>query len=183
VVFYRRLAFAQILTLMITGCAVGPDFVTPSAPVASNWLEWRNKSLKTGPEEYRDWWRVFHDPILDRLIDIAYSQNLTLLSAGTKVLQARAQLGVAIGEFWPQKQQALGSVNYNLLSQANAQSSPAAGAGQATPAPGLKIINFWSDAIGVQAAWELDFWGRFRRGVDPPIPLISHRSQAMTMSS
>ena len=165
-VFHRRLAIAPILALMITGCAVGPDFMTPSAPVASNWLEWRNKSLKTGPEEYRDWWRVFHDPILDRLIDIAYSQNLTLLSAGTKVLQARAQLGVAVGEFWPQKQLALGSVNYNLLSQANAQSSPASGAGQSTPAPGLKIINFWSDGIGIQAAWELDFWGQFRRGVE-----------------
>ena len=151
---------------MVGACAVGPDFVTPAAPVAPTWLEWRNKSLKAGDYEYRDWWRVFGDPVLDRLIALAYRQNLTLLSAGTKVLQARAQLGVAIGEFWPQKQQALGTVAYNLLSQANAQSSPMAGAGQSSPVPGLKIINFWSDAIGVQAAWELDFWGKFRRGVE-----------------
>ncbi len=157
--------FAALL-VTLAGCAVGPDFAPPVAPVADTWLEWRNKSLQTGPEEYRDWWRVFHDPILDRLIDIAYSQNLTLLSAGTKVLQARAQLGIAIGEFWPQKQGALGTVSYNLLSQANAQSSPAAGVGQSSPSPGLKISNFWSDGIGVQAAWELDFWGRFRRGVE-----------------
>jgi len=155
-----------VLLLVLAGCAVGPDFVTPPAPVANSWLEWRNKSLQSGPEEYRDWWRVFHDPILDRLIEIAYSQNLTLLSAGTRVLQARAQLGIAIGEFWPQKQQALGTVSYNLLSQANAQSSPVAGVGQSSPAPGIRILNFWSDAIGVQAAWELDFWGKFRRGVE-----------------
>ena len=158
--------FVAALLVSLAGCAVGPDFAPPLAPVADSWLEWRNKSLQTGPEEYRDWWRVFHDPILDLLIDIAYSQNLTLLSAGTKVLQARAQLGIAIGEFWPQKQGALGTVSYNLLSQANAQSSPAAGVGQSTPSPGLKIINFWSDGIGVQAAWELDFWGKFRRGVE-----------------
>jgi NodT family efflux transporter outer membrane factor (OMF) lipoprotein len=158
--------FVAALLVSLAGCAVGPDFAPPLAPVADSWLEWRNKSLQTGPEEYRDWWRVFHDPILDRLIDIAYSQNLTLLSAGTKVLQARAQLGIAIGEFWPQKQGALGTVSYNLLSQANAQSSPAAGVGQSSPSPGLKIINFWSDGIGVQAAWELDFWGKFRRGVE-----------------
>jgi NodT family efflux transporter outer membrane factor (OMF) lipoprotein len=158
--------FVAVLLVSLAGCAVGPDFAPPLAPVADTWLEWRNKSLQTGPEEYRDWWRVFHDPILDRLIDIAYSQNLTLLSAGTKVLQARAQLGIAIGEFWPQKQGALGTVSYNLLSQANAQSSPAAGVGQSSPSPGLKIINFWSDGIGVQAAWELDFWGKFRRGVE-----------------
>ena len=158
--------FAAALLVSLAGCAVGPDFAPPLAPVADTWLEWRNKSLQTGPEEYRDWWRVFHDPILDHLIDIAYSQNLTLLSAGTKVLQARAQLGIAIGEFWPQKQGALGTASYNLLSQANAQSSPAAGVGQSSPSPGLKIINFWSDGIGVQAAWELDFWGKFRRGVE-----------------
>jgi len=158
--------FVAALLVSLAGCAVGPDFTPPLAPVADTWLEWRNKSLQTGPEEYRDWWRVFHDPILDRLIDIAYSQNLTLLSAGTKVLQARAQLGIAIGEFWPQKQGALGTASYNLLSQANAQSSPASGVGQSSPSPGLKIINFWSDGIGVQAAWELDFWGKFRRGVE-----------------
>jgi hypothetical protein len=83
--FGRGVAAALLVTL--AGCAVGPDFV---APVADQWLEWRKKSLQTGPEEYRDWWRVFHDPILDRLIEIAYGQNLTLLSAGTRVLLARS---------------------------------------------------------------------------------------------
>ena len=160
-----RLLAAAMLA-MLSACAVGPDFVPPSAPVAPTWLEWRNKSLKTGDYEYRDWWRVFHDPVLDRLIALACQQNLTLLSAGTRVLQAHAQLGVAIGEFWPQRQAALGTVTYNLLSQANGISSPASGVGQSSPVPGLKIINFWSDAIGVQAAWELDFWGKFRRGVE-----------------
>ena len=144
-----------VLLVSVAGCAVGPDFAPPAAPVASNWLEWRNKSLQTGPEEYRDWWRVFRDPILDQLIDIAYSQNLTLLSAGTKVLQARAELGVAIGEFWPQSQQAVGAVSYNLATQASPASNPSSG-----------FTNFWLDAIGVKAAWELDFWGKFRRGVE-----------------
>jgi hypothetical protein len=53
----------------------GPDFT--SAPVAPSRLEWRNKSLKTGDYEYRDWWRVFRDPVLDRLITTAFEQNLT----------------------------------------------------------------------------------------------------------
>jgi outer membrane protein TolC len=52
----------------------------------------------------------FHDPLLDELVLIAYNQNLILLSAGTKVLQARAVLGIAIGEFYPQVQQATGSL-------------------------------------------------------------------------
>jgi hypothetical protein len=85
-----RSGIAVVLLVALSGCAVGPDFVPPPAPVASSWLEWRNKSLKTGEYEYRDWWRLFRDPVLDRLIALAYEQNLTLLSAGTKVLQARA---------------------------------------------------------------------------------------------
>jgi NodT family efflux transporter outer membrane factor (OMF) lipoprotein len=146
-----------VVALLVTlaGCAVGPDFAPPPAPTASSWLEWRNKSLQTGPEEYRDWWRVFHDPVLDRLIEIAYQQNLTLLSAGTKVLQARAALGIAIGELYPQQQQGVGTVTYNLRSL----SDP-------TVIPATAAANFWLASLGAQAAWQLDLWGRFRRGVE-----------------
>ncbi|HWX14766.1 MAG TPA: hypothetical protein VNY06_07965 [Methylocella sp.] len=63
---------AAAMAAMVSACAVGPDFVTPTAPVAPTWLEWRYKSLKTGDYEYRYWWRVFRDPALDRLIEIAY---------------------------------------------------------------------------------------------------------------
>jgi NodT family efflux transporter outer membrane factor (OMF) lipoprotein len=146
---------AAILFITLAGCAVGPDFVPPQAPVAPTWIEWRNKSLKTGDQEYRDWWRVFRDPVLDRLIETAYAQNLTLLSAGTKVLQARAALGIQIGEFYPQKQQATGAITNSLLSQA----SPLANANT-----GIKHV--WVDALAIGGAWELDFWGKFRRGVE-----------------
>lgn len=144
-----------VLALPFAGCAVGPDFATPAAPVADAWLEWRNKSIQSDHQDYRDWWKAFHDPALDRLIEIAYAQNLTLLSAGTRVLQARAELGVAIGEFYPQQQRALGALSYNLQSQAD----PAAN-------PQNPLLNYWRDALGVQAVWELDFWGKFRRGVE-----------------
>ena len=92
----------HILAVALAGCLVGPDFSSPSAPVAEKWLEAGNASVDTRNQEYRDWWKVFHDSVLDRLIEIAYSQNFTLVSAGTKVLKARAELVVAIGEFYPQ---------------------------------------------------------------------------------
>src|SRR6202048_5378764 len=93
------------LPICCAGCLVGPDFTSPSAPIAERWIESQNPSVDTRNQEYRDWWTVFHDPVLNRLIEIAYNQNLTLISAGTRVLEARAQLGVAIGEFYPQGQQ------------------------------------------------------------------------------
>lgn len=150
-------ALSAATAASVGGCAVGPDFAPPPAPAAANWLEWRNKSLDAGDRYYRDWWRVFGDPVLDRLIEIAYAQNLTLLSAGTKVLQARAALGIAIGELYPQQQLAAGAITYNLRSRAD---SSTVSVGQAAS------VNYWRDLLGVQAAWELDFWGKFRRGVE-----------------
>jgi NodT family efflux transporter outer membrane factor (OMF) lipoprotein len=137
------------------GCLVGPDFSAPSAPTADKWLESNNSSVDTRNQEYRDWWTVFHDPVLDRLIETAYNQNLTLISAGTRVLEARAQLGVAIGEFYPQLQQGRGSMIYDRPSHADP-----------TAAPQSLIRNFWRDALGLTVNWELDFWGKFRRGIE-----------------
>jgi NodT family efflux transporter outer membrane factor (OMF) lipoprotein len=150
-----RGALALSLIPAVAGCAVGPDFVTPAAPVAAKYLEWRSGSIGTRKEDYRDWWTVFHDPVLNRLIEIAYNQNLTLLSAGTQVLQARAQLGIEVGEFYPQQQQGVGFTTYNRPSHADAAA-----------APQTNLSNYWESALGATASWQLDFWGKFRRGVE-----------------
>jgi NodT family efflux transporter outer membrane factor (OMF) lipoprotein len=143
------------MLLACGGCLVGPDFSAPSAPVAEEWLESNNPSVDTRNQEYRDWWTVFHDPVLNRLIETAYNQNLTLISAGTRVLEARAQLGVAIGEFYPQLQQGNGSVTYIRPSRSDTTRFP------------LGVTqHFWRDSLGLTVNWELDFWGKFRRGIE-----------------
>jgi hypothetical protein len=151
-----QLPVAAAILLQCAGCLVGPDFKEPSAPVAEKWLEAGSVSVDTRNQEYRDWWKVFRDPVLDRLIETAYNQNLTLVSAGTQVLEARAQLGVAIGEFYPQVQQGNGSVTYIRPSHADT-----------TEFPSGVTRNFWRDALGLTANWELDFWGKFRPAVIP----------------
>ncbi len=150
----RMLVIAS-LAPPLAGCAVGPDFVPPTAPVAANFAAANNRSLKTDHQDYRDWWRAFHDPTLNRLAQTAYNQNLTLLSAGTRVLQARAVLGIAVGEFYPQVQQGIGSLTYNQASAATPLAPP-----NSSPS------RFWANSLAAQAAWELDFWGKFRRGVE-----------------
>jgi NodT family efflux transporter outer membrane factor (OMF) lipoprotein len=147
--------FVASFLLPIAACTIGPDFTAPIAPLANKFRDVDNRSVKSGPLEYEHWWEGFRDPTLNRLIQIAYNQNLTLLSAGTRVLQARAVLGIAIGISYPQVQQAAGSVIYNRTSAATPLSPP-----NATPS------NFWTDSLAAQAAWELDFWGKFRRGVE-----------------
>jgi NodT family efflux transporter outer membrane factor (OMF) lipoprotein len=150
-----HLVVIALLVPPLAACAVGPDFLPPAALLTKNFIGANNRSIKTSQQEYRDWWRAFRDPTLSRLAETAYNQNLTLLSAGTRVLQARAVLGIAVGEFYPQVQQGTGSLIYNRTSAATPLAGP-----NATP------NRFWTDSLAAQAAWELDFWGKFRRGVE-----------------
>jgi len=80
---------------------LGHDLRNPLAAVRTGVKLLEARGLDHGAADYRTWWKVYNDPVLDRLIEIAYAQNLTLLSAGTRVIEARAALGVAIGEFYP----------------------------------------------------------------------------------
>ncbi len=152
-VIHSILAAAFLLSM--AACTIGPDFTAPVAPLADKFRGAGNRSVKSGTLEYQNWWEGFRDPTLNKLIQIAYNQNLTLLSAGTRVLQARAVLGIAIGIAYPQVQQGVGSVLNNKSSAATPLSPP-----NATPS------YFWTDALAAQVAWELDLWGKFRRGVE-----------------
>jgi NodT family efflux transporter outer membrane factor (OMF) lipoprotein len=142
-----------IIALFLTGCAVGPDFVQPDAPVDEEWAESDDPQIKSEPADHSEWWKVFSDPVLDSLIDTAYRQNLSLQIAGLRIMEARAQLGVAAGFQYPQVQQFAGAATANQISE-NASNAALA-----------DRFNY-NYAFGFDAAWELDFWGRFRRGVE-----------------
>ena len=97
--------------LLLTACAaVGPDYVQPEAPVPDAW-EVKAEGLTATEYELIEWWDVFEDPVLDELVDIAHRQNYTLELAGLRVLESRAQLGIATGLKYPQQQFAAGGVN------------------------------------------------------------------------
>jgi NodT family efflux transporter outer membrane factor (OMF) lipoprotein len=145
---------AAFAVLWLSGCTmVGPDFVKPEAPVQAEWLEFRNPEIKTEPADYRDWWTVFNDPVLNSLVETAYQQNLPLQIAGLRIFQSRAQLGVVVGNVYPQQQQGRGGADYNRISENSPNS--------------LGIDNsFWQYNGGFDVAWELDVWGKFRRAVE-----------------
>lgn len=153
---FGRHALSLVSAVCLSACMVGPDFSKADAPVADQWLEAGDPAVRTDRQDYAAWWSVFNDPTLDNLIDRAYRQNLNLMAAGASVLQARATLGIAIGEFYPQQQQLGGTVTYNQYSKSDPSSNPL----------GTLNSNIWSAAFGAQASWELDFWGKFRRGVE-----------------
>jgi len=142
--------------LAVAGCAIGPDFQRPKTAVSANWQEIADPRVSRSSATYRGWWKAFNDPALDQLIERAYRENLSLRQAGVRVLQARAQLGIAVGEIFPQTQQAIGSVQYNRTSDRGALAAAAQG----------RSVAYWQSEIGAQASWELDFWGRIRRNIE-----------------
>ena len=148
--------------LVLTGCAaVGPDFETPEAPTPEGWLEAGDSNLSTDTSDHQAWWSNFSDPALEALIQRAYKENQALEIAGLRVYEARAQLGVAVGNLYPQVMQARMSTDRIRLSE-NAEPvaylPPAVQQGVDT--------DFTTYRLGFDAAWELDFWGRFRRIVE-----------------
>jgi len=149
------LLFIVMVSLMLglSGCSmVGPDYVKPTPPEPDNWLEPDNPQIESTEADFSHWWSVFNDPVLNTLVETAYRQNLSLQVAGLRVLEARAQLGIAIGFQYPQQQQVNADATANQLSK-NAPNS--AGADR----------YFYNYQAGFDAAWELDIWGKFRRAV------------------
>jgi NodT family efflux transporter outer membrane factor (OMF) lipoprotein len=148
-------ALVLCAVFVLHGCAVGPDYVKPTVPEPKQWLEEGNPKVEVEDADFTTWWKVFDDPVLDSLVESAYMQNLDLQLAGIRILQARAQLGVAIGSLYPQQQSGVGSYSRINLSENTAN---------------VPLERAYSDYdIGFDAAWELDFWGKFRRGVESGI--------------
>ena len=108
--------------------------------------------IKSAASDYSQWWQVYNDPVLNTLVEKAYQQNLSLQIAGIRIYQARAQLGIVVGNLYPQQQTAFGELSNNRISE---------------NAAGVVLDQNYNDLnVGFDAAWELDFWGKFRRSVE-----------------
>lgn len=140
------------------GFKVGPNYQTPAAPVSEVWIDYRNPELITSQPSYWDWWRVFRDPHLELLTQTASQQNITLRQAGYRIQEARARRAVAVGNLFPQQQQVIGSYQRRQVTR---EIGVTGGGGGGIAGP--RAFDIWT--AGGTAAWEIDFWGSFRRAV------------------
>ena len=100
-----------------------------------------------------DWWRQFNDPILNELIRLAYERNNSVKIAGLRVIEAQAALNIAVGNQYPQTQILVGDATA-IGNSKNAEDGD-------TSETSLRQAN-----LAGNVAWEIDFWGRFRRGIE-----------------
>jgi len=137
-------------TLALSACTVGPDFVDPDVTVNPQWREQSPDLRASESAADRAWWQALDSPTLDMLVDTAYRNNPNLQVAGVRILQAQAQLNIAIGAQFPQQQALTGSINYQYANTGLLDS-------------GTDVV---TDRIGFGATWEIDFWGKYRRGIE-----------------
>jgi NodT family efflux transporter outer membrane factor (OMF) lipoprotein len=151
---FRHFLIILSMCLFQFGCGtLGPDFEKPETPTVDDWFA-ENPSISRETAELSEWWKVFNDPVLDKLVEESYQQNLSLQITGLRIIEARAQLGIAIGNQYPQTQIVGGSATRDRVSESSPNFNPTAD----NP--------FSNYQLGFDASWELDFWGRFQRGIE-----------------
>ncbi|SOE98950.1 efflux transporter, outer membrane factor (OMF) lipoprotein, NodT family [Burkholderia sp. OK233] len=178
----RELALFILACLVMTGCTVGPNFERPqtTTPDVFNRTQSAQAPSKAIESEFSpEWWKLFNDPLLDSLEQQLADANLDVAAASARLRQSRAEQRIAGAEEYPTLDGAAsydrerGSPNGILsLLGATPTGSQAQSASGGTPLgvaplPGSKgspAYNLYQ--FGFDASWELDIWGRARRGVE-----------------
>jgi len=138
-----KIGLSALTVMMLSGCVkLGPDFMGVDAPPLPKSLT--EGSSKANQTKIAHWWKTFHDPTLNTLVKKAYAQNLDIKSAGLRILQARAALGISEGLNFPQVQTLSGSAATTRNSGANFE---------------VAGLNF-------DMGWEMDIWGKYARGIE-----------------
>ncbi len=173
---------AVVLLAGQAGCMVGPNYVKPRAAVADQWLDPAGPRLARGEDVVARWWEVLNDAELNKLVETAYRNNPTLHAAAVRVLEAQARRAVAFGLLFPQQQDGTGSFSWNQASENAGMPRPETGRSpgligrlrqdprdvlsrRLSPEPGIDSV-FHNWEFGFGATWELDIWGRYRRGIE-----------------
>ncbi len=151
-IFRVALVLASGLT---AACApVGPDFVRPDSASNTSWSDYVREDFQFAPQDSVEWWSIFGDPVLSQLVTAAHQNNNNIRLAGLRVLEARASLGIARGSRYPQAQFVAGDATRIDLSKSNANTA------------GGADLSYVQYNLGANVSWEIDFWGRFRRGIE-----------------
>jgi multidrug efflux system outer membrane protein len=148
----NKLIALVTMAVLSCGCTVGPNYKKPTAAVPGTY---RGLAPETGGKTEsasigdQKWWEVFPDQQLQSLIRTSLQQNYDVRIAAARILEAQAQLVITRADQYPSVN---GGASINDQRSAKSAFLPAfeRGTGQ----------------LSVSAAWELDFWGKFRRATE-----------------
>lgn len=148
--FLRTLS-ATASALALAACAVGPDYATPARPQAAAGPFLSTSAAVTPEPVQGDWWKLYDDPVLDRLVADALAANTDVRVATARIARARAALRGAGADRLPQAQVSAGG-NYGRLPE-----------GQRPPGAARED---WQIDAGLDVSYEVDLFGRVSRNVE-----------------
>src|SRR5471030_2696851 len=178
----RTLALAVLVCFALAGCLLGPNFERPQSdtPDVFNRTQTAQASSKAVESEFNsEWWTLFNDPTLDSLEQQLTDANLDVAAASARLRQSRAEQRIAGAAEYPtldgnasyDRERGIPTGILSLLGVSPTGSQPQSAAGNTpldvAPLPGSKgspAYNLYQ--FGFDASWEVDIWGRARRGVE-----------------
>lgn len=153
---------------MLTGCKMGPNYKRPVIAndpsiyrgIIAPDIQQNSQAVPLGAEK---WQTVFTDPVLEELITEALKNNYDVKIAADHVLEQQAQLGVTRAAQFPTitgggTYTAIG-IPSGLLSSLNSSNN----SGTSSSSNSNTATNYYSGGLTASAAWNLDFWGLYRR--------------------
>ncbi len=156
-----QVLFLFLVSLILHGCKVGPDYVSPVVFVPESYVE--DQPCETEVVEDEDlvhWWSTFNDPFLDELLETAIDENFDYKIALEQVYQARSQYWIQFTQLLPEFDASATGSHYKISeSFVTSPAATAAAAGTISP-----VQNFYQ--VSLAAIWELDLFGKFRRSAD-----------------
>jgi outer membrane protein, multidrug efflux system len=136
-----------IATGLLSGCLMGPKYKRPATNVPPSFRDATQDQTIAYSLGNEEWWQVYQDPVLTKLIHTALAQNYDVRIAATRVLEAQAQLGITRSNQFPSA-----SVGADVFSQRNAKDSKQ-----------FPAFDVNAGELNLAVIWNLDFWGKYRR--------------------
>ena len=150
------------VALIVSACAVGPDYVRPTTPTPQSFKEvdgWKSAQ----PQDHLphgEWWKLFADPDLDALEAQVDIDNQTIKGAEARVRQARAATDAARAALFPL---VTGNAQYTRGNAGGGRSVTTTSGNTATIGSSGPRNNY---NLALDVSWEADLWGRVRRQVE-----------------
>ncbi|QPS20001.1 efflux transporter outer membrane subunit [Serratia plymuthica] len=143
---------------LLAGCAVGPDYQRPDAPLSDRYQAQSAVQQRSAarPASFAVWWEGFDDPLLSDLVSSALAQNLDLAQATARMAQARAGLGAATAALLPS-----GNISGQAARAYQSVETPLGQVLSSTPDYNRYGNSYETD---LNASWEIDVFGGLRRG-------------------
>lgn len=152
----RKIVWPLLFLLLLVSCTVGPNYHRPVHPIPSHYSSTKETTSSLKMNQF--WRDALGDPVLVGLINQALGGgNLDIQQSYAKICQARAQLGIANADYFPQLN-ANGKISRDRLS-GNSEILVAF-------PPGIVPLNYTDYKFGFDASWEIDVFGHTRRSVE-----------------